>query len=596
MRKKFLFLTFLFSFVFADSNINWKITSQWNDWYCYELKIWNNYENTINNWNLSFDIWNTKISNYWNWKFLCEKWLCKVYPLEWNQKILPNKEIVVWFCVNWLDKPSNIKFNSNFDSFQTWFNLQESWLKISVKTQNEWNNWYCRVVELSALNKITNWKLEFELDNGKIYTNWSSNIEKKWSKYIVSPKSWNQQFNSKTSFWFCVEWYDKDKNWKILLVNSSQDDWDGWSNDWDQTTWWNNNWTWNNLWTWMLSWNISLVWDLILKYPDEAWPTYKSQNFILEINPWNINYPAEGFAKMYFDWKSIVTYVQDLKNIEIINPGWYVLWYPEIYVGNKPWNWKFVKWKSNLPSKIENLESLIVKSRWLYNHPNNLSCNFAMEGWFTKNQFQNSWVWNKEVEMMIMRYKNIQWPAWQKVWETVVPIVFNWKNIDVKFDIYLAHIGWDFITFVPQNYQDFKNVDLEFDVLKFVNIAKKYLPQIQDLYLEDWELGTEYWTPNTNEASFEWQVQKFEVIWFLKSKTTTKTDTDLNSKIDYVKTKFNDFLNSLKNKVSQEKYIKTLNLLKDKLQFYYQKSENKLIKNLFEDLINLINYKLNKVD
>jgi hypothetical protein len=60
---------------------------------------------------------------------------------------------------------------------------------------------------------------------------------------------------------------------------------------------------------------------------------YKNSNFILEINPWNINYHSDGYAKMYYDNNSkTITYIQDLKNIKIQNPGGYVLAYPEIYV------------------------------------------------------------------------------------------------------------------------------------------------------------------------------------------------------------------------------------------------------------------------
>jgi len=258
--------------------------------------------------------------------------------------------------------------------------------------------------------------------------------------------------------------------------------------------------------------SIKPQWNLVASYSENQWPTYKSSNLILEINPWNIVYPANGSVKMYYDW-NVVTYIQDLSNIKIQNAWWYVLAYPEVYVWNKPWNWNYVDAGNKLPAKIDKFKSLQVEASWKYEHPADLSCNFAMEGWFTKNKFQKTWVGAWEVEMMIMWYRNIQGAAGSKVWTSTIPVKVNWINKNITFDIYKANIGWDFVTFIPQNYKDFQNASISFDILDFTKVAEKYVPQIKNLYLEDWEFWTEYGTPSTTTAQLAWQITKFKVTW-----------------------------------------------------------------------------------
>jgi hypothetical protein len=78
-----------------------------------------------------------------------------------------------------------------------------------------------------------------------------------------------------------------------------------------------------------------------------------------------------------------------------------------------------------LPAKIDELKSLTVEANWKYEHPADLSCNFAMEGWFTKNKFQKNGVGQGEVEMMVMWYKNIQNPAGSKVASATIAVVVD---------------------------------------------------------------------------------------------------------------------------------------------------------------------------
>ena len=315
--------------------------------------------------------------------------------------------------------------------------------------------------------------------------------------------------------------------------------------------------------------NIKPEWKLVGQYSKNKWVTYKTPNKILEINPWNIS-STDGDAKMYYNSSNgVVTYIQDFYNIKQQNPGGYVLWYPEVYVWNKPWNGNYIDAWSKLPIKLSKLKSLDVEASWNYEHSKKISCNFAMEWWFTKNKFQKKGVGKWEVEMMIMWYKNIQWAAWLKVGETIIPVVVNWVLKDIQFDIYKANIGWDFVTFVPKNYSNFINANIKFDIKDFSNVTKKYILQLDNLYLEDWEFWTEYWTPNTREAKLAWKIEKFKVTWI------ENTENELTDFID----------SSLKNNINNSRLPKIQNLkMTDKI--YNNSNLNKyypIFKKFFDD-------------
>ncbi len=547
-------------------DFNYKIDSdRWNG-FCFKMFL--NSDKTVSNWKIKFNLSNASISSKRWGKFNCNNWSCVVKGLSRNDPLKPGQKVEVGFCAKWQWRPSNVAFiagdtssisqNSSSNSNSWWssnnsssssssvsvnpqtFQLSKNGLSVNVKVQSKRDDGYCRKVILknTGKDKIIDWKLSFVL-NKDFSSFWSANYKKTNSGYEITPKSWNKEIkpSEEVTFGFCVK-NATDTNWKIIDVqtqqgNSSENTWNAsWDNNVGNTNDTIDN-TNNNV-------NDSFdsfenVWKLVASYPESQWPTYKSSNLILEINPWNIVYPAKGYAKIYYDSTSnIVTYLQDLTNIKIQNPGWYVLGYPEVYVGNKPWNGNYVDAGSKLPAKIDELKSLTVQASWKYDHPNDLSCNFAMEGWFTKNKFQKSGVGQWEVEMMIMWYRNIQWAAWSKVWETTIPVVVNWKEKNITFDIYKAQIGWDFVTFIPHNYKDFKNASIKFDILDFAKVAEKYVPQIKDLYLEDWEFWTEFWTPSTTQAKLAWQITKFKVTGIKQTATPTPTPAPVTEKSSFI--------------------------------------------------------------
>ncbi|MDQ7009985.1 MAG: hypothetical protein Q9M94_06880, partial [Candidatus Gracilibacteria bacterium] len=308
---------------------------------------------------------------------------------------------------------------------------------------------------------------------------------------------------------------------------------------------------------------------LIGEYPKQKWATKiidrnnnGKDDLVAEINPWNIK-SADGYAKMYYNKETkVISYKQDLSNIKQIDANGYVLAYPEIFVGNKPWNGNYVNDGSNLPVKTDNIKSLIVNAKWDYTHDKNLSSNFAMEGWFTKKEFEKTSVGNGETEMMIMWYKNIQGAAGKKIWTANIPVKVNGINKNIKFDIFKAKIGWNFITFIPQNYKDFKNVEVTFDVVDFINVVKKLNPGISDLYLENWEFGTEYGSPTIKKAKLSWNIYKYDVKAILKNTAVSKKNIDNNNKLDK---KLDIFFSKMKQKYTKDEYRKKLILLIGKI-------------------------------
>jgi len=441
----------------------------------------------------------------------------------------------------WLSSLINISNASNYSCSWT-NNIQGSvyiWQN-TVNLTNSWDTLSCN----KWLNKITintlNW-------NDTINTLVSDKI---WT--TINLWNWDDTFNQIINKWVFSNWTINWWTWidKLVLDRPSSDliiSWDcsisckiSVKNQWGGPFWKFKNVTLKSIekiqaLDWILPIKQKVItikkfpliiptWKSVRQYTKDI-RSYSTKNTILEINPWNI-FSTNWDSNMYYDnlsWKT--TYIQDFKNITIKNTAWYVLGYPEIYVWNKPWNKDYIQWTSLLPEKLSNINSLNVKSIWNLNHTRTLPTNFSMEWWFTKKKFEQSKVGSWEVEMMIMWYKNILWWAWTKIWQTIIPIIFNWKSVNITFDIYLQNKWWDFITFIPHNSQDFKKWNLDFNVKDFTKVAKRYVPQISKLYLEDWEFWTEYWTPNTKTAKLSWEISKFNVTWQLKLKNIPLKNT-----------------------------------------------------------------------
>jgi len=454
-------------------------------------------------------------------------------------KWFPASKLIVWVPFYWY---SYLWVKStNLDSSTTW--------------AGPWEDWTLSYKDISSNYLNKNWYI-YSFDNiAKVPYLYNSNK----NIYI--------SFDDKKSIWYKADYIKNKWLWWIMAWELSQDNW--------ELLWEiNSKFKTVNINSSILNNNNVNNYDstndlgkLILEYPKDKWPTKILDinnnwvnDLVSEIDPWNIK-NTNWTAKVYYNvFNKNITYTQDFTNINQIDKSGWVLWYPEIYVWNKPWNWNYVDWWSKLPSKLDKLNSLVVKASYKVDHSNNLPINFAMEWWFTKDKFEKSNVDSSWAEFMIMLYHNILNPAGTKVWSVDVRIVVDWKEKIETFDIYRAKIWWDFITFLPKT--NYNNVDIEFDILDFTNELKKYLPKINNLYLEDWEFGTEYWSPNTKNAKFNWIINKFEVIWI---NDITSSNTDYYKSDNSTKNNISSNIKTNKNKVNNNKtQLKIQNLLMEK--------------------------------
>jgi len=114
-RKLFLipFIGILWSFYTSWAYFEHKINSDWGSWYCYDFIITANPWETIDNWNITFDL-NQTISQKWNANFNSNNWKYTITPLEWNKTINNWWMTNIGFCIKNPTKPANIVFTNNW--------------------------------------------------------------------------------------------------------------------------------------------------------------------------------------------------------------------------------------------------------------------------------------------------------------------------------------------------------------------------------------------------------------------------------------------------------------------------------------------------
>ena len=255
-----------------------------------------------------------------------------------------------------------------------------------------------------------------------------------------------------------------------------------------------------------------------LSYPEDGdWPTATidldgdgEAEYVIEINPWNIE-SASGSADMYY-YKANHTlhYVQHLENIVLRNPGAWVHGYPEIYVGNKPWNqYAATDAPVPLPGRLSSLSNFRVTVSYRLNPEPGLPVNLAIESWLTRDRWRTSGVGAGEQELMIWLYYNGLQPAGQKLGEVVIPITVNGSRVNATFEVWRASLGWEYIAFRLKNPVKAGTVSLEY--APFISVAANItgIDNYTSLYLEDVEVGTEYGSPSTTSASLEWWITGF---------------------------------------------------------------------------------------
>lgn len=411
------------------------------------------------------------------------------------------------------------------------------WIFLSLQTHslfadfthsvmNNRNTWYCYIFKInnSSSQNISNWKIQFNIpSNSNVHSQWSGNFSNTNGNYTVTPLDWNQTLSpgANTELWICV---DNNVSFpqNVVFTSESGTSSSG-NNSWENnnnnnssgnTNSWNNNNNNNN--SNNNSQNTSNATHTVLNYPQERWAESgidlnndgKSEQY-MQINAWNIASSQWSASLMYDKNTKKYSYSQDLYNISLLDAGWWVHGYPEIFVGKKPHGNSYTSGWTLLPKKVKDLTSLSFSTKYNVVNTSNGPLNFAAEGWIVKNP-TNNYVSGDEIEFMIMFYKNNTWAAGNKIGSVTLPLKVDWVSKTETFDIYKNKGGWDFFTFIPS--RNYNNEKIEIDLYQFLPSIKNNISyNIDEHYFMNWEIGSEYGSPSVNSSKFSWTVDEFDV-------------------------------------------------------------------------------------
>ncbi|MCX7820828.1 MAG: hypothetical protein N2258_04045 [Brevinematales bacterium] len=259
--------------------------------------------------------------------------------------------------------------------------------------------------------------------------------------------------------------------------------------------------------------------EIVLTEP--SFTNFQSKNIPLsmELNFWNTEtYKGKTFLK-YDPSIDTIEFFAELSDIKQKNPSGWVLGYPEVFYGFKPWvsnGLSIDKWK--LPEQVKDLQNIVFKFGYEIWYKDNLPINLAMETWITKEKYPSS-VKEGEVEIMVWLYYNILGPAGFKIGEVEIPIKINGKEKKMSWEIWYAKMTWDYVAFKPVI--PFDKAVVEVPIKPFVSKTREILANYSErvkvndfdkMYFEVWEVGTEFGNPQTTNATFGYKFFGIDVI------------------------------------------------------------------------------------
>lgn len=258
--------------------------------------------------------------------------------------------------------------------------------------------------------------------------------------------------------------------------------------------------------------------SITLQKPSFA--TFKTPNIPLsmELNFWNIkSYEGTTFLK-YHQKSNIVEFYADLSNIVQQNASGWVLGYPEIFYGYKPWISNGISsevWP--LPQKVKELKDVVFSMKYQFWYKDNLPINLAMETWITKNSNATEAV-SGDIEVMVWLYYNVLGPAGMKVDTVEIPIVINGEKKNIKWEVWFSKMAWDYVAF--KSLELIQEGRVEIPVRAFIEKTKDIISNYSErvtvddfdnMYVEDWEVGMEFGSPQVREARFGFKFSEFNI-------------------------------------------------------------------------------------
>ncbi|NJE05316.1 endoglucanase [Thermococcus sp. M36] len=243
---------------------------------------------------------------------------------------------------------------------------------------------------------------------------------------------------------------------------------------------------------------------------------YNGTELIMELNFWNIK-TFNGSAEMiYYKSNHTIRFYANLSDIVMKEPQHYVHGYPEVIYGYKPWTGHGTTGK--LPEKVRDIGSFRITLEYFLWHERDLPINLAMETWITSEKKAEG-VKEGDVELMVWLYSNsLLRPAGSEIKTIQVPMIVNGTLMEAEWEVWLYcnAFPWDLITF--RLTEPIKSAKVELDIVPFLSAAEEVFEEnpcrvksFGELYLEDWEIGTEFGSPYKRSASFEWWIYEFDV-------------------------------------------------------------------------------------
>ncbi|MGC9002033.1 MAG: GH12 family glycosyl hydrolase domain-containing protein [Dictyoglomus sp.] len=256
----------------------------------------------------------------------------------------------------------------------------------------------------------------------------------------------------------------------------------------------------------------------ILKEPSSGDVITKNLPLTIELNFWNIaKYEGNTWMAFYKE-EDAVEYYADIKNIILKDKNSWVHGYPEVYYGYKPWSahGNSIE-KLVLPRKVLEFPDVLFNLKYNIWYERNLSINFAMETWITKEPYQKT-VTAGDIEIMVWLYANRLSPAGRKVAEVKIPIILNGNQKDIVWEVYFSPGSWDYIAYKSK--ENIIQGEVKIPIKDFIkhlrtvianNSSRITAEKYDQMYVTVWEIGTEFGDPYTNEAKFGWTFSNFNI-------------------------------------------------------------------------------------
>ncbi|MGB9857478.1 MAG: GH12 family glycosyl hydrolase domain-containing protein [Dictyoglomaceae bacterium] len=258
--------------------------------------------------------------------------------------------------------------------------------------------------------------------------------------------------------------------------------------------------------------------SFILKGPSSGDVITKNLPLTLELNFWNIaRYEGDTWMAFYKE-EDTVEYYADIKNIVLKDKNSWVHGYPEVYYGYKPWaaHGTSIE-KLVLPKKVSEFPDVLFNLKYNVWYERNLPINFAMETWITKDLYQKT-VNPGDIEMMVWLYANKLSPAGKKVAEVKIPIIINGNQKDITWEVYFSPMSWDYVAYKSK--ENIIQGKVKIPIKNFLkhlrtvianNSSRITVEKYDQMYVNVWEIGTEFGDPYTTEAKFGWTFSNFEI-------------------------------------------------------------------------------------